>query len=57
MMNSQAQKLKALTKWPTVVFALWNEDDVEQQKEKVKDQNTLKATQTWLQVRQKWGTE
>ena len=52
---SQAPKLK--TKWPTVVFALSNQNDVEQQKENAENQNTLKAIPTWLKVWQKWATE
>ena len=34
-----------------------NQIDVEQQKENAKNQNTLKATQTWLKVWQTWATE
>ena len=49
-MHSQAPKLETKTKWPIVVFALSNQNDVEQQKENAKNQNTLKATPTWLKV-------
>ena len=38
-------------------FAIWNQSDVEQLKENSKNQNTLKATQTWLKVWQNWATE
>ena len=44
-------------KWLTVVFALSNQNDVEQQKENAKNQNILKATPTWLKVWQIWATE
>ena len=38
-------------------FAISNQSDVEQLKENSKNQNTLKATQTWLSVWQNWATE
>ena len=38
-------------------FANSNQSDVEQPKENSKNQNTLKATQTWLKVWQNWATE
>ena len=44
-------------KWLTVVFALSNQNDVEQQKENATNQNTFKATPTWLKVWQIWATE
>ena len=56
-MHSQAPKLETKTKWPIVVFALSNQNDVEQQKENAKNQNTLKATPIWLQFWQKLATE
>ena len=38
-------------------FALSKQNIVEQLKENVKNKNTLKATQTWLNVWQTWATE
>ena len=38
-------------------FALSNQNIVEQLKENAKNKNTLKATQTWLNVWQTWATE
>ena len=38
-------------------FALLNQNIVEQLKENAKNKNTLKATQTWLNVGQTWATE
>ena len=38
-------------------FTISNQSDVEQLKENSKNQNTLKATQTWLKVWQNWATE
>ena len=38
-------------------FALSNQNIVEQLKENAKNKNTLKATQTWLNVWQTWVTE
>ena len=38
-------------------FAISNQSDVEQLKENSKNQNTLKETQTWLNVWQNWATE
>ena len=38
-------------------FALSNQNIVEQLKENAKSKNTLKATQTWLNVWQTWATE
>ena len=37
-------------------FALSNQNIVEQLKENAKNKNTLKATQTWLNVWQTWAT-
>ena len=37
-------------------FALPNQNIVEQLKENAKNKNTLKATQTWLNVWQTWAT-
>ena len=50
-------KLNTKTKWPAVVFALSNQNDIEQLIENAKNQNTFKATQTWLKVWKKWATE
>jgi len=38
-------------------FALSNQNIVEQLEENVKNKNTLKATQTWLNVWQTWATK
>ena len=38
-------------------FALSNQNIVEQLKENAKNKNTLKATQTWLNVWQTWATQ
>ena len=38
-------------------FALSNQNIVEQLKENAKNKNTLKATQTWLNVWQTWATK
>ena len=38
-------------------FALSNQNIVEQLKENAKNKNTLKASQTWLNVWQIWATE
>ena len=38
-------------------FALSNQNIVDQLKENAKNKNSLKATQTWLNVWQTWGTE
>ena len=38
-------------------FALSNQNIVEQLKENAKNENTLKATQTWLNVWETWVTE
>ena len=38
-------------------FALSNQNIVEQLKENAKTKNTLKATQTWLNVWQTWATQ
>ena len=38
-------------------FALSNQNIVEQLKENAKNKNTLKATQTWLNVWQRWATK
>ena len=39
-------------------FAISNQSDVEQLKKILKtNENTLKATQTWLKVWQNWATE
>ena len=38
-------------------FTLSNQNIVEQLKENAKNKNTLKATQTWLNVWQTWATE
>ena len=38
-------------------FALSNQNIVEQLKENAKNKNTLKTTQTWLNVWQTWATE
>ena len=38
-------------------FALSNRNIVEQLKENAKNKNTLKATQTWLNVWQTWATQ
>jgi len=38
-------------------FALSNQNILEQLKENAKTKNTLKATQTWLNVWQTWATE
>ena len=38
-------------------FALSNQNIVEQLKENAKNKNTLKATQTWLNVWQTWTTQ
>ena len=37
-------------------FALSNQNIIEQLKENAKNKNTLKATQTWLNVWQTWAT-
>ena len=44
-------------KMADIRFALSNQNIVEQLKENAKNKNTLKATQTWLNVWQTWATE
>ena len=43
-------KLKIKTKWPKVVLPFSNHNDIEQPKENAKNQNTWRATPTWLKV-------
>ena len=50
-MHFQEPNLKTKRKFPTVVRAL------SKRKKMRKNQNTLKDTQTWLKVWQKWVTE
>ena len=54
----EAPNLNAkVTKMADSRFALSNQNIVEQLKENAKNKNTLKATQTWLNVWQTWATE
>ena len=51
-MNTKVKKKMADNR-----FALSNQNIVEQLKENAKNENTLKATQTWLNVWETWVTE
>ena len=57
METPASTKFENKNKMADSCFAISNQSNVEQLKENSKNQNTLKATQTWLKVLQNWATE
>ena len=55
--HPQSPILKTKNKIVDSRFGISNQSDIEQLKENSKNQNTLKATQTWLKVWQNSTTE